>query len=161
MKFLPLVKIAEFLLIASLVVATAWRSWRGPFLRVAKEFDISYRIPRFALGIWLILAGAFCALFWREREFTQLLALLLELGGVTYLAREVYVAQHLEQYLASIEKVRQFVALESLIDDKEYARAYYKLDHKTQKEAEDDISAAEGTGDASNRSSETKGSSQK
>jgi hypothetical protein len=148
MNVMPLAKVAEFLLIASLVVGTEWGRASivlalKSIIKALKTRRVVFPISKFVVGIWILVVGTFCALFWQEPEFARLFALLIELAGVTYLAREVYLAQESERYQRKIAKVRQYLALESLTDNNEYIREYYKLSSWTAKEAEDDISKNE------------------
>src|SRR5689334_19417476 len=131
----------EFLLIVAAIVTIAWEPRPGPLRRVPARLRI--RHSRFFAAAWVATAAASWLLFRGTTEVCSLVALLAEIGGVTYLAREVYFAQLFEEYRRGAEAIKPFVDLEPLIDQgrsEEYVTAYYKLDGRSAKEAEEDMS---------------------
>jgi hypothetical protein len=136
-------KAIEFLVIAAAVVGTAWEP-RARFLaRILTFLGISY--PMFFIGVWVALAATFYWLFSGSPGFWPLLAVLTELAGVVYLAREVFMAQYFEEYERGVEALRPFVDLEPLANQGKYDKyvyEYYKLDGRTQDEADADMAVA-------------------
>jgi hypothetical protein len=100
------------------------------------------KFPTFFAGVWIAITLGFWWFFWGRSEFWQLLALLMEMAGVTYLAREVYIAQGFEEYRRVTSEVKPFVYLEPLADQgkyQEYVTEYYRICGRAPREAEVDI----------------------
>jgi hypothetical protein len=78
---------------------------------------------------------------------------LVEIAGVTYVTREVYMAQDFERYRRVVGELKAFVDLEHLAEEgkpEAYLSEYYRLDGRSQRQADTNISLAKhlGTFDA-------------
>lgn len=141
----------DLLPLAALVAATAAAAWepRPRWLLRALRSSGLRSVSLLFLGIWIALALSFCFYFWGRQGFWQLLASLVEIAGVTYLAREVYIAQEFEEYRRVTGALKPFVELEPLVERgklEEYVVEYYKLDGRPESEAQADISALKQSG---------------
>jgi hypothetical protein len=85
----------KFGLIVCLVVATAWHD---QVVRLAASLRLKGKVSYLFAIVWLGIAALFWSLFWKTAEFWQLLALLTEIAGATFLAKEVSFAQQLEEF---------------------------------------------------------------
>ncbi len=133
----------EFLVIAAVVIGAAWEPRKRTVGSIVALLRIRY--STFFDAVWVLVVAAFFLLFWRRSEFWPLLAVLAEIAGVIYLAREVYVAQEFEEYRRGTEAIRPFIEIEMLADQgkyDEYVYTYYKLDGRTRNEADADMSVA-------------------
>lgn len=119
--------VAEYILLVLLVVFAAWEP-RGLRLKNALRWLRFKTMSRFYVLVWIFPATVFWWFFWVKSEHWQLLGLLTEIAGVTYLAREVNIAQTFEGLRHTLCKL---IELESLVDQKkykEYLIEYFKID---------------------------------
>jgi hypothetical protein len=139
-------QIAEFVGLSVLVFIAGWDPG-GTLLRKAhirKKAVISG-------ALWLIITVVYWWLFRLETNAWSSFFFLVELGGITSLAKEVYVAQAVEQYERDVRRdLIPFLQLDHLIDEgklDEYVVEYHKLDLKGHAQAEVDSRLAEVRGE--------------
>jgi hypothetical protein len=121
--------------LAALVAAAAWEPWRGYVPAPGKKTLVFG-------ALWLVAALTTWRVYWGRSTFWDVVALLVELAGVTYLAREVCVAREGEASRKGMARLEPFLALEAFADHgdyDEYITRFYKLDGMADKQAQADI----------------------
>jgi hypothetical protein len=132
--------LGAFTLIAVLVILAAWQGrYRGfeNFLRTRLHIK---RISIFYLAVWAVTIVLFWRFFHEGMERWELLCLLLEVAGVTFLAREVYLTQEHESIKNKLERLS---SLSAISDPREYYRKYSEVDHRPKAEVERELKNAE------------------
>jgi hypothetical protein len=136
-------QIAEFIGLSVLVFIAAWEP---PATWLRKAAHIRRKAVLFG-ALWLIIAVMYWWLFRLETNAWSSLFFLVELGGITYLGKEVNIAQAIEQYKMDVRRdLIPFLQLDHLIDEgklDEYVAEYDKMDLKGHTQAEVDSHLAE------------------
>jgi hypothetical protein len=128
----------------TLIVALAmFAAWQGRFRRfedfLRKKLAIK-RISIFYILVWAITGAAFWWFFHDRLERWEFLCLIVEVAGVTFLAREVNMAQSFEFIRNGLERLAE---LGEITDPREYYRKYSELDGRPKEEVEKDLEKAE------------------
>jgi hypothetical protein len=138
----------SFLSIVALVAIAAWEPRPRHVVQALASCGMK-RISTIFTIVWIAIAIIFGSYFHKTAEFWQLSALLAEIAGAIYLAREVFIAQQFEEYERVAGELESIVDLEALIEQgkyREYITQYYQIGGgMTAREVEDYLSTHNST----------------
>lgn len=127
--------LVAFTLSVGLVMVAAWQG-RGDFEFFLRDKLGIKRISLVYLPAWALAVAMFFWFFRHGLERWELLCLLVEVTGVTFLAREVNKAQRFE-YLKN--RLERFADLKEITDPEEYYLRYWEIEGKPEAEVKKNL----------------------